>query len=219
MGEREHIKVITMNQNSELYFPSGLSISRAKKDAKKLKKQKNIPLNQALDEIAQGEMDLTWEQALRALSENINDHDESDEIIFSETISNSELIKFEKMIKENYEQPDAFIYPANSLYIDGNLWPSPLAVTYGNAEYFCDMLNKFSLRDFETGLIDTHLENTIGEESYDMWQDSNCPIYDPNNIEFNPIDEPNDKHVDSQQALFTQLEIIRDQLLRSEAEI
>lgn len=58
-----------MNQLAQ-YFPSGLSISRAKKDAKKLKKAKAIPLNQALDEIAQSEMNLTWEQALKVLSSN-----------------------------------------------------------------------------------------------------------------------------------------------------
>ncbi len=206
-----------MNQ-LEQYFPSGLSISRAKKDAKKLKKAKAIPLNQALDEIAQSEMNLTWEQALKALSSNdygqnepLNeemltlpeavlsaeqtsseamseeiceqsdeqdelldeDDDEKGEVNFTHTIYNSQLIAFEEMVDKNSGQADTFIYPANEVFIQGNgngtkLWPSPLAATESNADLFCDMLNKFSLRIFEYDLIDTIYEDEIVETSYEM---------------------------------------------------
>ena len=254
-----------MNQ-LEQYFPSGLSISRAKKDAKKLKKAKAIPLNQALDEIAQSEMNLTWEQALKALSSNdyeqnppLNEDvlmspeaalsaeqasvevevmpeesceqpDEQDELFdeyedeekgevsFTDTIYNSELIAFEEMVDKNNGQADTFIYPANDHLIDGNgygtkLWPSPLAATEGNADLFCDMLNKFSLRIFEYDLIDTIYEDEIGETSYEMWYESNCPIYESSDCEREITADPDYIHVKSQRSLYFVIDMVRSTLI------
>ena len=248
-----------MNQ-LEQYFPSGLSISRAKKDAKKLKKAKEIPLNQALDEIAQSEMNLTWEQALKALSSNdygqnepLNEEmltlpeavlsaeqtssetmseescehsDEQDEyedeekgeVNFTNTIYNSQLIKFEEMVDKNNGQADTFIYPANEVFIQDNgngtkLWPSPLAATESNADLFCDMLNKFSLRIFEYDLIDTIYEDEIGETSYEMWYESNCPIYESSDCEREITADPDYIHVKSQRSLYFVINMVRSTLI------
>lgn len=261
-----------MNQ-LEQYFPSGLSISRAKKDAKKLKKAKAIPLNQALDEIAQSEMNLTWEQALKALSSNdygqneplneemltlpeavlsaeqtssetmseescehsdeqdeLLDEDEDDnddekgEVNFTHTIYNSQLIAFEEMVDKNSGQADTFIYPANEVFIQGNgngtkLWPSPLAATESNADLFCDMLNKFSLRIFEYDLIDTIYEDEIGETSYEMWYESNCPIYESSDCEREITADPDYIHVKSQRSLYFVISMVRSTLISWELEM
>ncbi len=260
-----------MNQ-LEQYFPSGLSISRAKKDAKKLKKAKAIPLNQALDEIAQSEMNLTWEQALKALSSNDYGHnaslnediltlpeaalgteqasaeamteesceqsDEQDESLdedegedeekgevnFTNTIYNSQLIEFEEMVDKNSGQADTFIYPANEVFIQDNgngtkLWPSPLAATESNADLFCDMLNKFSLRIFEYDLIDTIYEDEIGETSYEMWYESNCPIYESSDCEREITADPDYIHVKSQRSLYFVVDMVRSTLISWELEM
>ncbi|MBB1455681.1 hypothetical protein [Pseudoalteromonas sp. SG43-5] len=256
-----------MNQ-LEQYFPSGLSISRAKKDAKKLKKEKAIPLNQALDEIAQSEMNLTWEQALKALSSNVyekneplneevltlpeaalsaeqtssqtmpeesceksdeqdEDEDEDEEkgeVNFTNTIYNSQLIRFEEMVDKNNGQADTFIYPANEDYIEGNgngtkLWPSPLAATESNADLFCDMLNKFSLRIFEYDLIGTIYEDEIGETSYDMWCESNCPIYESSDCEREITSDPDYIHIKSQRSLYYVIDMVRFTLISWELEM
>lgn len=254
-----------MNQ-LEQYFPSGLSISRAKKDAKKLKKAKEIPLNQALDEIAQSEMNLTWEQALKALSSNdygqnepLNEEmltlpeavlsaeqtssetmseescehsDEQDEyedeekgeVNFTNTIYNSQLIKFEEMVDKNNGQADTFIYPANEVFIQDNgngtkLWPSPLAATESNADLFCDMLNKFSLRIFEYDLIDTIYEDEIGETSYEMWYESNSPIYESSDCEREITADPDYIHVKSQRSLYFVINMVRSTLISWELEM
>jgi hypothetical protein len=256
-----------MNQ-LEQYFPSGLSISRAKKDAKKLKKAKAIPLNQALDEIAQSEMNLTWEQALKALSSNdygqnepLNEEmltlseavlsaeqtssetmseescehsDEQDEyededeekgeVNFTNTIYNSQLIEFEEMVDKNNGQADTFIYPANEVFIQGNgngtkLWPSPLAATESNADLFCDMLNKFSLRIFEYDLIDTIYEDEIGETSYEMWYESNSPIYESSDCEREITADPDYIHVKSQRSLYFVINMVRSTLISWELEM
>lgn len=254
-----------MNQ-LEQYFPSGLSISRAKKDAKKLKKAKAIPLNQALDEIAQSEMNLTWEQALKALSSNdygqnepLNEEmltlpeavlsaeqtssetmseescehsDEQDEyedeekgeVNFTNTIYNSQLIEFEEMVDKNNGQADTFIYPANEVFIQSNgngtkLWPSPLATTESNADLFCDMLNKFSLRIFEYDLIDTIYEDEIGETSYEMWYESNCPIYESSDCEREITADPDYIHVKSQRSLYIVINMVRSTLISWELEM
>lgn len=254
-----------MNQ-LEQYFPSGLSISRAKKDAKKLKKAKAIPLNQALDEIAQSEMNLTWEQALKGLlsndygqneplneemltlpeavlsaeqtspetmSEESCEHsDEQDEyedeekgeVNFTNTIYNSQLIEFEEMVDKNNGQADTFIYPANEVFIQGNgngtkLWPSPLATTESNADLFCDMLNKFSLRIFEYDLIDTIYEDEIGETSYEMWYESNCPIYESSDCEREITADPDYIHVKSQRSLYIVINMVRSTLISWELEM
>jgi hypothetical protein len=258
-----------MNQ-LEQYFPSGLSISRAKKDAKKLKKAKAIPLNQALDEIAQSEMNLTWEQALKALSSNdygqnaslnedvltlpeaalnpektsveamteencehsyeqdeYEDEDEDEEkgeVNFTNTIYNSQLIEFEEMVDKNSGQADTFIYPANEVFIQGNgngtkLWPSPLAATESNADLFCDMLNKFSLRIFEYDLIDTIYEDEIGETSYEMWYESNCPIYESSDCEREITADPDFIHIKSQRSLYIVIDMVRSTLISWELEM
>jgi len=145
----------------------------------------------------------------------------NDEITFSEEILSSELIEFEALIEKNYAEPDVFIRPDKSQYIEGNgnggsMWPFPLAVPHENAEVICAMLNKLSLRDFEVGLIDTDLEHQIGDESYEMWLESNYPIYDSDRVD--DVDEElfDDKHIESQQALLLRLRIARNQLLESE---
>lgn len=97
-----------MNQLAQC-FPSGLSISRAKKDAKKLKKAKAIPLNQALDEIAQSEMNLTWEQALKVLSSNNYEQNEpiNEEVLtLPEAALSAEQTSPEAMSEESCEQSD-----------------------------------------------------------------------------------------------------------------
>ena len=258
-----------MNQ-LEQYFPSGLSISRAKKDANKLKKAKNIPLNQALDEIAQSETNLTWEQAIKALSSNdygqnsslneevltlpeavlsaeqtsseimseescehsdeqdeYEDEDEDEEkgeVNFTNTIYNSQLIEFEEMVDKNSGQADTFIYPANEVFIQGNgngtkLWPSPLAATESNADLFCDMLNKFSLRIFEYDLIDTIYEDEIGETSYEMWYESNCPIYESSDCEREITADPDFIHIKSQRSLYIVIDMVRSTLISWELEM
>ena len=96
-----------MNQ-LEQYFPSGLSISRAKKDAK-VKESKTIPLNQALDEIAQSEMNLTWEQALKALSTNDYEQNEplNEEVLtLPEAALIAEQTSSETMSEESCEHLD-----------------------------------------------------------------------------------------------------------------
>ncbi|MBB1452490.1 hypothetical protein H5159_15705 [Pseudoalteromonas sp. SG43-1] len=256
-----------MNQLAQ-YFPSGLSISRAKKDAKKLKKAKAIPLNQALDEIAQSEMNLTWEQALKALSSNVYEQntslneevltlpeaalnpektsveamteesceqsDEQDELLdedeekgevnFTHTIYNSQLIAFEEMVDKNSGQADTFIYPANEVFIQGNgngtkLWPSPLAATESNADLLCNMLNKFSLRIFEYELIDTIYEDEIGETSYEMWYESNSPIYESSDCEREITADPDYIHVKSQRSLYFVINMVRSTLISWELEM
>lgn len=97
-----------MNQLAQ-YFPSGLSISRAKKDAKKLKKAKAIPLNQALDEIAQSEMNLTWEQALKVLSSNDYGQNEplnEEMLTLPEAVLSAEQTSSETMSEESCEHSD-----------------------------------------------------------------------------------------------------------------
>ena len=54
-----------------------------------------------------------------------------------------------------------------------------------------------SLFDFELGLLETEFEELIGSESYDMWQDSNCPQYESYNSESFEDDEDNDQLFDS----------------------
>ena len=96
-----------MNQ-LEQYFPSGLSISRAKKDAK-VKESKTIPLNQALDEIAQSEMNLTWEQALKALSSNDYGQNEplnEEMLTLPEAVLSAEQTSSETMSEESCEHSD-----------------------------------------------------------------------------------------------------------------
>ena len=134
---------------------------------------------------------------------------------------NSELAEFEALIKKNYTEPDVFIRPDKSQYIEGNgnggsMWPFPLAVTHENAEVICTMLNKLSLRDFEVGLIDTDLEHQIGDESYEVWLESNYPMYDAAQVEDVAEASFDNKHIESQEALSLRLSTVRDQLLESE---
>ncbi|GAA69187.1 hypothetical protein [Pseudoalteromonas sp. BSi20429] len=195
-----------MNQ-LEQYFPSGLSISRAKKDAKKLKKAKAIPLNQALDEIAQSEMNLTWEQALKALSSNDYGQNEplnEEMLTLPEAVLSAEQTSSETMSEESCGQADTFIYPANEVFIQGNgngtkLWPSPLAATESNADLFCDMLNKFSLRIFEYDLIDT--------------------IYESSDCEREITADPDYIHVKSQRSLYFVINMVRSTLISWELEM
>ena len=215
-----------MNQ-LEQYFPSGLSISRAKKDAKKLKKAKAIPLNQALDEIAQSEMNLTWEQALKAFSSNDYGQNEplnEEMLTLPEAVLSAEQTSSETMSEESCGQADTFIYPANEVFIQGNgngtkLWPSPLAATESNADLFCDMLNKFSLRIFEYDLIDTIYEDEIGETSYEMWYESNSPIYESSDCEREITADPDYIHVKSQRSLYFVINMVRSTLISWELEM
>lgn len=184
---------------TELFFPSGISVTRAKKDAKKLKKAQDVTLTEALNLVAQQHMsspNITWEQAIEKLKaenqlEEIEDgNDEMDERIqFSHGLTIQELEEFLADVEKDLDS-DSFISitPSNDAYIEsdgngGSVWPSPLIVSEIKAMLFCEMLNQMSLLDFEIGLLDYGLEELIGSESYDMWYDSNYPQYESSQAE------------------------------------
>lgn len=57
-----------MSATNSLKFPSGRTVKRAKQDAKALAKHKNIPLYQALNEVASANGSISnWEQALASI--------------------------------------------------------------------------------------------------------------------------------------------------------
>lgn len=171
-----------MNINEPL-FPSGISLARAKKDAKKLKKLENITLTQALNRVAQQHMsnpDVTWEQAVTELNSAHS------EVVahFEDYLSKSELEQFLSVIEQDISAGDSFISitPANESYIESNgnggaMWPDPLIVSSDNAEYFCEMLNKMSFQDFQVLYLDYEMEELVGIDLYDMWDNSNYPKY------------------------------------------
>lgn len=188
---------------NEPSFPSDLSLTRAKKDAKKLKKLKNITLTQALNRVAQQHMsnpDITWEQAVTELNST---HAEV-VALFEDCLSKSELEKFLSIIEQDISAGDSFISitPANDCYIesDGNggaMWPNPLIVSSDNAEYFCKMLNKMSFQDFQVLYLDYEMEELVGIDLYDMWENSNYPTYyDNDSVEFD-ANKDNDQLYDS----------------------
>jgi hypothetical protein len=191
-----------MNINEPL-FPSGISLARAKKDAKKLKKLEDITLTQALNRVAQQHMsnpDVTWEQSITELKST---HAEVVSL-FEDCLSKSELEQFLSVIEQDTCAGDSFISitPANDGYIesDGNggaMWPNPLIVSSDNAEYFCKMLNKMCFQDFQVLYLDYEMEELVGIDLYDMWEDSNYPTYDSNDsVEFD-ANEDNDQLYDS----------------------
>lgn len=60
--------------SSDLYFPSGLSLTRAKKDAKKLAKLEGLKLHEAQDRIArENGMNCSWSQAVEILKDDLGD--------------------------------------------------------------------------------------------------------------------------------------------------
>ena len=63
-------------------FPSGLSFTQAKKDAKKLAKRDNIPLFEAQDIIAQEHSRSLWSEAVRQKEQHIKLTFNGDEVIF-----------------------------------------------------------------------------------------------------------------------------------------
>tara|TARA_Y100000310_G_C20702635_1_gene831387 strand:- start:7271 stop:8092 length:822 start_codon:yes stop_codon:yes gene_type:complete len=63
-------------------FPSGLSFTQAKKDAKKLAKRDNIPLFEAQDIIAQEHSRSLWSEAVRQKEQRIKLTFNGDEVIF-----------------------------------------------------------------------------------------------------------------------------------------
>ena len=191
-----------MNIN-EPSFPSGISLARAKKDAKKLKKLEDITLTQALNRVAQQHMsnpDVTWEQSITELKST---HAEVVSL-FEDYLSKSELEQFLSVIEQDTCAGDSFISitPANDGYIEsdsngGAMWPNPLIVSNDNAEYFCKMLNKMSFQDFQVLYLDYEMEELVGIDLYDMWEDSNYPTYDSNDsVEFD-ANEDNDQLYDS----------------------
>lgn len=204
-----------MNIN-EPSFPSDLSLTRAKKDAKKLKKLKNITLTQALNRVAQQHMsnpDITWEQAVTELNST---HAEV-VALFEDCLSKSELEKFLSIIEQDISAGDSFISitPANDGYIesDGNggaMWPDPLVVSSDNAEYFCEMLNKMSFQDFQVLYLDYEMEELVGIDLYNMWENSNYPTYDSHDsVEFD-VNEDNDQLYDSHCELKRRVKIAID---------
>ncbi|MFD3431763.1 hypothetical protein [Alteromonas macleodii] len=191
-----------MNINEPL-FPSGISLARAKKDAKKLKKLEDITLTQALNRVAQQHMSnpyVTWEQSITELKST---HAEV-VALFEDCLSKSELEQFLSAIEQDTSAGDSFISitPANDGYIesDGNggaMWPNPLIVSSDNVEYFCKMLNKMSFQDFQVLYLDYEMEELVSIDLYDMWEDSNYPTYDSNDsVEFD-VNEDNDQLYDS----------------------
>nr|WP_283635133.1 hypothetical protein [Alteromonas macleodii] len=195
----------------ELLFPSGISTTRAKKDAKKLKKVQNITLTEALNLVAQAHMsspDITWDKAIETLKHRGASDDEGHgdtlkNIGFSHTLTEQNLAEFLATVEKDINSESLVsISPSNDEYLEadgsgGKMWPSPLIVSDSNAELFCDMLNQMSLFDFELGLLETEFEELIGSESHDMWQDSNCPQYESYNSESFEDDEDNDQLFDS----------------------
>jgi len=96
-----------MNINEPL-FPSGISLARAKKDAKKLKKLEDITLTQALNRVAQQHMsnpDVTWEQSITELKST---HAEVVSL-FEDCLSKSELEQFLSVIEQDTCAGDSFI--------------------------------------------------------------------------------------------------------------
>ncbi|MFC3201674.1 hypothetical protein ACFOEW_07585 [Alteromonas oceani] len=201
---------------TDLFFPSGISVTRAKKDANKLKKAQNITLTEALNLVAQEHMsspELTWDQAIEHLKyrdvfdDDNQDDDEQDEaevsVEFSHIPSKQDFEEFLAVVEQDINSESfVSITPENDVYIEsdgngGKMWPSPLVVSESNAELICDMLNQMSLFDFELGLLDTEFEELIGSESYDLWQDSNYPQYDSYNSEKFEENEGDDQLYDS----------------------
>ena len=191
-----------MNIN-EPSFPSGISLARAKKDAKKLKKLEDITLTQALNRVAQQHMSnpyVTWEQSITELKST---HAEVVDL-FEDCLSKSELEQFLSVIEQDTSAGDSFISitPVNESYIesDGNggaMWPNPLIVSSDNAEYFCKMLNKMSFQDFQVLYLDYEMEELVGIDLYDMWENSNYPMYYVHDsVEFD-ANKDNDQHYDS----------------------
>lgn len=184
-----------MNIN-EPSFPSGMSLTRAKKDAKKLKKLENITLTQALNRVAQQHMstpDVTWEQSITELKST---HAEV-VALFEDCLSKSELEQFLSVIEQDTSAGDSFISitPANDGYIEsdgngGSMWPNPLIVSSDNADYFCKMLNKMSFQDFQVLYLDYEMEELVGIDLYDMWDNSNYPKY--YNHDFGEFDSTED---------------------------
>lgn len=204
-----------MNIN-EPSFPSGISLARAKKDAKKLKKLEDITLTQALNRVAQQHMSnpyVTWEQSITELKST---HAEV-VALFEDCLSKSELEQFLSVIEQDTSAGDSFISitPANDGYIesDGNggaMWPNPLIVSSDNAEYFCEMLNKMSFQDFQVFYLDYELEELVGIDLYDMWENSNYPTYDSHDsVEFD-VNEDNGQLYDSNFELKRRVKIAID---------
>ncbi|MFD3284683.1 hypothetical protein ACE41O_16360 [Alteromonas macleodii] len=193
-----------MNIN-EPSFPSGISLARAKKDAKKLKKLEDITLTQALNRVAQQHMSnpyVTWEQSITELKST---HAEVVDL-FEDCLSKSELEQFLSVIEQDTSAGDSFISitPVNESYIEsdgsgGAMWPDPLVVSSDNAEYFCEMLNKMSFQDFQVLYLGYEMEELVGIDLYDMWENSNYPTYDSHDfVEFDVNeDEDNDQLYDS----------------------
>jgi hypothetical protein len=188
---------------NEPSFPSGISLARAKKDAKKLKKLEDITLTQALNRVAQQHMSnpgVTWEQSITELKST---HAEVVSL-FEDCLSKSELEQFLSVIEQDTSACDSFISitPANDGYIEsdgigGAVWPNPLIVSSDSAEYFCKMLNKMSFQDFQVLYLDYEMEELVGIDLYDMWEDSNYPTYDSNDsVEFD-ANEDNHQLYDS----------------------
>lgn len=123
-----------MNINEPL-FPSGISLARAKKDAKKLKKLENITLTQALNRVAQQNMpnpDVTWEQAVTELN---SAHAEVVAHV-EDYHSKSELEHFLSVVQQDISVGDSFISitPVIESYIEsdgsgGAMWSDPLVVS------------------------------------------------------------------------------------------
>ena len=193
-----------MNIN-EPSFPSGISLARAKKDAKKLKNLEDITLTQALNRVAQQHMSnpyVTWEQSITELKST---HAEVVDL-FEDCLSKSELEQFLSVIEQDTSAGDSFISitPVNESYIEsdgsgGAMWPDPLVVSSDNAEYFCEMLNKMSFQDFQVLYLGYEMEELVGIDLYDMWENSNYPTYDSHDfVEFDVNeDEDNDQLYDS----------------------
>ena len=201
-----------MNIN-EPSFPSGISLTRAKKDAKKLKKLENITLTQALNRVAQQHMsapDVTWEQAVTELNSAHS------EVVahFEDYLSKSELEHFLSVARQDISAGDSFITitPANESYIESNgnggaMWPDPLIVSSDNAEYFCEMLNKMSFQDFQVLYLDYEMEELVGIDLYDMWDNSNYPkYYNHDSVEFD-ANEDNEQLYDSHYELKRRVKI------------
>ena len=87
------------------------------------------------------------------------------------------------------------------------MWPDPLIVSSDNAEYFCEMLNKMSFQDFQVLYLDYEMEELVGIDLYDMWDNSNYPkYYNHDSVEFD-ANEDNEQLYDSHYELKRRVKI------------
>ena len=104
-------------------------------------------------------------------------------IEFYEVVTKKCVDELDKLLKEQYDlEPNEVYCNENHLFeqlpYGGSMWPKIVELNSKSSDDIIEMLNKLSLRDYETSLIGTEAEHLIGtEECYDRWGESNCHHY------------------------------------------